>query len=194
MMLTRTKNLDSSLILLLTALLLSPALLQAEGILKWTDARGVVHYGDEAPRNQRVKEIDMPKLTVVEDYGKQWLPLEPEQPAQAKSRTSVNVKKVAVNPSFQPSYTRLDFIAPKSGQIIKAKDGDITAMLKVKPPLKKGHKLIITIDGKAQKKTRSRIANFSNLTAGKHTMSAQIVDNSGALKMRTNPLSFKVNR
>jgi len=67
-------------------------------------------------------------------------------------------------------------------------------MIKVKPPLKKGHKLIITIDGKAQKKTTSRIANFNNLTAGNHTLSAQIVDNSGALKMRSNELSFKVKR
>ncbi len=192
-MLSHTDQVSSSLKIILTTLLLSPALLQAEGILKWTDARGVVHYGDEAPRNQRTKSIDMPQLTVVDDYGKQWLPLEPEKPKQAKFR-SVSVKKVAVSSSFQPSYTKLDFIAPKSGQTIKAKDGDITAMLKVKPPLKTGHKLVITIDGKAQKKTRSRIANFSSLAAGKHTLSAQIVDNSGELKMRTDELTFSVKR
>ena len=192
-MLSHPHRIYLSLKIILTTLLLSPALLQAEGILKWTDARGVVHYGDEAPRNQRTKAIDMPQLTVVEDYGKQWLPLEPKKPKQAKFR-SVSVKKVAVSPSFQPSYSKLDFIAPKSGQTIKAKDGDITTMLKVKPPLKAGHKLVITIDGKAQKKTRSRIANFSSLAAGKHTLSAQIVDNSGALKMRTDELTFSVKR
>ncbi len=193
-MLIHTKNSDSSLTILLTALLLCPSLLQAEGILKWTDARGVVHYGDEAPHNQRAKAIDMPKLTVVEDYGKQWLPLESKKPKKIATPSSANVKKVAVSPSFQPSYSKLDFIAPKSGQLIKAKDGDITAMLKVKPPLKSGHKLVISIDGKAQKKTRSRIANFNNLPAGKHTLSAQIVDNSGALKMRTNELTFNISR
>ena len=192
-MLSQTSHIHLSIKIILIALLTSPVLLQAEGILKWTDAQGVVHYGDEAPRNQRAKAIDMPQITVVEDYGKQWLPLESEKPKAAKFR-SISVKKVAVKSSFQASYTTLDFIAPKSGQTIKAKDGDITAMLKVKPPLKKAHKLIITIDGKAQKKTRSRIANFSNLPAGKHTLSAQIVDNSGALKMRTDELTFNVKR
>lgn len=176
-------------------LLFSPALLQAEKILKWTDARGVVHYGDEAPRNQRAKALDMPNITVVKDYGKQWLPLEPIKKAVKPKFRSVSTKKVgASSANFQPSYSKLDFIAPKSGQLIKAKDGDVTAMLKVKPPLKNGHNLVITIDGKSQKKTRSRIANFNNLSAGKHTLSAKIIDNNGALKMRTNELTFIINR
>ena len=178
----------------LVIIIFNPSLLQADKILKWTDARGVVHYGDEAPRNRRAKPIDMPQITVVKDYGKQWLPLEPVNKPEKPKFRSISTKKVGSAAQFQPSYSRLDFIAPKSGQLIKAKDGDVTAMLKIKPPLKKGHHLIISIDGKSQKKTRSRIANFNNLAAGKHTLSAQIVDNRGVLKMRTEPLSFKISR
>ena len=174
---------------------LIPMLLNAEGFYKWTDARGVVHYGEKAPENQRAKTVDMPPITVAEDYGKQWLPLEPLKKAAASKPNPVSgVKKIAVNPDFQPTYKILKFIAPKTGQVIKAKDGDVSAMLSVKPPLKKGHKIIFMIDGKAQKKSRSRISNFTSLKAGKHSLSANIIDSNGKVQMASGELSFNINR
>ncbi len=96
---------------------LIPMLLSAEGFYKWTDARGVVHYGEKAPENGRADRVDMPPITVAEDYGKQWLPLEPlEKKARSKPKTVAGVKKIAVDPDFQATYKTLKFIAPKTGQ------------------------------------------------------------------------------
>lgn len=170
--------------------------LTADSFYKWTDARGVVHYGEEPPKNQRVKPIEMPEITVVEDYGKQWLPLETEKkPKSSPKAASSNapVQKVA-NPGYKPSYESLKFIAPRDGQIINAKDGDVSAMMSVKPPLKKGHKLVFTIDGKAKPKASSRIFNFKNLNTGNHTASVLIVDANGKVQMNSKELSFVVKR
>ena len=176
---------------------LIPMLLNAEGFYKWTDNRGVVHYGEKAPKNSSANRVDMPPITVAEDYGKQWLPLEAlEKTARSKPNpvAIAGVKKIAVDPDFQPTYKVLKFIAPKTGQVIKAKDGDVSAMLSVKPPLKKGHTIIFMIDGKAQKKSRSRISNFTSLKAGNHSLSANIIDSNGKVQMASGELSFNISR
>jgi len=175
---------------------LMPLVLNAEGFYKWTDARGVVHYGEEAPKNSRANVVDMPPITVAEDYGKQWLPLELEKPENSKPSpvATAGVKKIAVEPDFQPTYNSLIFIAPKAGQSIKARDGDVSAMLSVKPPLKKGHKIIFIMDGKAQRKSKSRISNFTNLNEGKHSLSANIINADGKVQMTSDELTFGINR
>jgi len=170
--------------------------LTAENFYKWTDARGVVHYGEEPPKNQRSKSIEMPQITVVEDYGKQWLPLELDNKPKKARKTApsnVPVQKVATS-GYVPSYESLKFLAPRSGQIIEAKDGDVSAMMSVKPPLKKGHNLVFSIDGKAKPKARSRISNFKNLSAGNHTVNVLIIDANGKVQMNSESLSFKVKR
>ncbi|HIO97429.1 MAG TPA: DUF4124 domain-containing protein [Leucothrix sp.] len=176
---------------------LIPLLLNAEEFYKWTDARGQTHYGEKAPQNQRAKAVEMPAITVLENYGKQWLPLEPLKKV-ARSKPSpvavAGVKKIAVASDFQPSYETLKFIAPKAGQVIKAKDGDVSAMLSVKPPLKRGHKIVFLMDGKANSKSKSRIANFTNLTTGTHSLSAKIIDSNGKTQMASGELKFDINR
>lgn len=169
--------------------------LTAENVFKWTDSRGVVHYGEEAPKNQRSQSLEMPQITVIEDYGKQWLPLESNKPKKSRKATSSNVpvQKVAAAGHTQ-SYESLKFLAPRAGQVIEAKDGDISAMMSLKPPLKKGHKLVFSIDGKAKPKVSSRISNFKNLSAGKHTVSVLIVDANGKVQMNSDSLSFQVKR
>jgi hypothetical protein len=181
--------------ILLLLVTLVPFCLSADGFYKWTDKRGVVHYGEEAPKNSRAKTVDMPPMTILNDYGNQWKPLAPLA-SERKTARSVQVNKVAVSgaTSSSPTYLSFSFIAPKSGQKIKAKDGDISAMLSIKPPLKKGHKVVFIMDGKSSNPSTSRISNFTNLTAGNHALSANIVSGSGSPVMKSEEIRFSINR
>lgn len=161
----------------------------AESFYKWVDARGNTQYGDKPPAGKGAKKVKMPAITVIKDYSKQWKPLDldnkslPNQPGSAKTPVRNNPK----------SYTTFAFVAPKGGQTIRANDGDISAMLSLKPPLKKGHKITFSINGKEVAKSKSRTNNFSNLTRGTHTISAKIVNNRGKI-LKSSSVTFHVQR
>ncbi len=168
----------------------------ADGVYKWKDARGVIQYGDEPPKNGNVRPFAMPAITVIENYGEQWKPLQNNSAPVTSPTRSVAAKPIIRAPVkvFKPSYNSLRFIAPKSNQIIKAKDGDVSAMISLKPPLKKGHKVIFVPNGKNAGSSKSRISNFKNLSNGSHSVSANIVDLSGNIVMKGAVVPFQVKR
>jgi len=165
----------------------------AEGFYKWVDARGVTQYGDEPPASARAKKMKMPAITVLKDYGKQWETPEITSPRAIPQQPLI--RKAAPTAAPRPiQYTTLAFIAPKAGQTINAENGDVSAMLSIKPPLKKEHTLHFIVDGKKVAQGRSRIANFSNLSNGTHSVKIFIVDGGGNILQASKDLSFKVNR
>ena len=183
-------------ILLLVSIITSCFTASADGIFKWKDARGNTQYGDQPPKKSRARAVDMPPLTVIEDYGKQWEPLhfKTEAPLKNTGKRQATILKTKSVPSFIPSYQSLNFIAPKANQIIYAKDGDVSAMLSLKPPLKRGHSIVFYIDGKRMNSGSSRITNFKTLSAGSHSVFASIIDQKGKLAMKSDVISFNVKK
>ena len=177
----------SSLIILFLTVVSSPAF--SDGYFKWIDSRGEIQYGDSPPKNTRLENLVLPELTVIEAYGDQWA---------TPANSSANQRKPRVTQkSFSESvenYERFIFIAPKANQVIRAKDGDVSAMMSISPPLKAGHKLSFKLDGKSREKSRSRIANFTNLTVGYHTLSADILDSRGAVVQSSDTIKFRIIR
>ena len=194
----------SCFVLLTAFLLLMTSASQADGVYKWKDARGVIQYGDEPPKSSHARQFKMPEITVIENYGEQWKPIQ-NNPApivgqpQRRQQPAIAPKQViavaaAPKKVYIPQYKVLGFIAPKSNQTIRAEDGDISAMLSIKPPLKKGHKVIFVLNGKNAGSSRSRITNFKNLSNGSHSVSANIVDRSGTIVMKGAVVPFQVKR
>ena len=173
--------------LLLVAFFLTNNSIQAEGLYKWTDAKGNTQYGDQPPANSNAKQIDLPKITIIDNYADQWKPIKFDDSTQKKQPEKVKQS------SSLDTYTKLDFLAPKPNQGIRANDGDVTAMISIKPPLKKGHKFIYSIDGKATSETKSRTKNFSNLNRGGHTITVKVVDARGKT-VKSNSVGFSVLR
>lgn len=158
----------------------------AEGFYKWKDARGNIQYGDKPPGNVKSEAISLPKLTVIEDYGEQWKPVsfpESVDPYQQQAAS----KKVAL------SYTSLTFLAPKNNQSIRANDGDVSAMISIKPKLKEGHVIAFFLDGKEVSKGNSRTSNFTNLSRGEHSVSVKIMDENGKV-LKSESVNFTVQR
>ncbi len=158
----------------------------AEGFYKWKDARGNIQYGDRPPANVKAQPMKMPKLTVIENYGDQWKPVtfpresDPYQQQETSKTTGV-------------TYTSLSFVAPKANQSIRANDGDVSAIISLKPPLKAGHVITFSIDGKEVAKGSSRTNNFSNLPRGEHSVSVKVMDDKGKL-LKSESVRFTVLR
>lgn len=165
----------------------SQSILQADGLYKWIDARGNTQYGDKPPAGVKAKPIDLPKITVIENYGEQWKPMNfKEQPTEPK-------EAIKQTQSSSSPYTKLSFLAPKANQAIRANDGDVSAMISIKPPLKKGHKFVFSIDGKTTGKSTSRTQNFSDLQRGNHTIGVKVIDDKGKT-LKSSSVGFNVLR
>lgn len=168
------------------ALILSQSTVQADTLYKWKDARGNTQYGDSPPANVQAQAVDLPKITIIDNYAEQWKPLEFDQAQPEKQAKTIPLVK-------NNTYTKLAFLAPKQNQAIRANDGDVSAMVSIKPPLKKGHKLVFSIDGKAMKKGVSRTQNFSNLSRGSHNIGVSVVDQKGK-SIKNSSVTFNVLR
>ena len=164
----------------------------AEGFYKWKDAHGNTQYGDEPPIKAKAKRMKMPEITVIEGYGKQWQPLDGSTSTNNHAAPIVEYKP---KEQMSSSYTKLAFVAPKNNQVMSGGfKGEVSAMLSIKPPLKKGHVIAFSMDGKEVSRSKSRMSNFSNLGGGIHILTAKIVDRSGTVVMTSSPISFKVIR
>ncbi len=167
----------------------------AEGIFKWKNAQGKTQYGDEPPANVKLdKKFKMPEIMVIDGFKEQWKPLAGNIPKAATIAKSV--ARVPEPQKSQPViYTKLIFIAPKENQVIKSGfGGEVSAMLSIKPPLKKGHQIAFELDGKEVVRSKSRINNFSNLSGGSHAVTAKIVDKNGRVVMTSKSIVFNVER
>jgi hypothetical protein len=169
------------------AIILSQSVVYADGMYKWKDVRGNLQFGDTPPPNANAKALDLPKITIIDNYANQWKPIKFEQ-AQT-NKTPENENEVSNN----SSYNKLSFLAPKQGQAIRANDGDVSAMISINPPLKKEHQLVFSIDGKALGKGKARTKNFSNLNRGNHTIVVKVIDNSGKT-LKSSSVGFNVLR
>jgi hypothetical protein len=187
-------NSKFSFIVSIALTMLSMQAIQAEGFFKWKDARGNTQYGDKPPENAKAKRFKMPEITVIEGYGKQWKPL--DGVVATKSSAPIITNKTAAAAQAKTAiYTKFVFVAPRNNQIIRGGfNGEVSAMLSIKPPLKKGHQIAFSLDGKEVSRSSSRTKNFSSLAGGAHTVAASIVDKSGNIIMSGNSVAFNVIR
>ena len=173
--------------LLAITLLFAHSVVQAEGFYKWKDARGNIQYGDQPPSGSKAEKVAMPAITVIDNYADQWKPMEFDNAAE-------ELLKLEEPPQRKVSaYDKLEFIAPKANQSIRANDGDVSAMISVKPPLKAGHEIVFILDGKEVSKGSARTSNFTNLPRGSHTVNAKIVDQKGK-PLKSSSVTFNVQR
>ena len=183
-----------SLILVASFSFLATQLVSAEGFYKWKDARGNTQYGDSPPENVRAKRMKMPEIMVIDGFKEQWKPLEEDTPKPDTVKKSLEQQPVAKQ-SNPVLYTKLAFIAPRDKQVMNTSfNGAISTMLTIKPPLKKGHHIILTLDGKDIPKSTSRTNNFSNLSRGIHTVLAKIIDRKGKTINQSEAISFRIMR
>lgn len=140
----------------------------AEGVYKWKDQYGKTQYGDKPPKSVKTEQFKMPAITVIKNYGNQW--------SSSSVDSSYGEDSQSKRGSSGSNYSSLTIVAPKADQAIRANDGDVTLMIDIKPKLKKGHSIVVFLDGKQVSNGSSRAVNLPSLDRGLHQVRADVQD------------------
>ena len=156
---------------LLLILLLLAANASADTIYKWTDERGVVHYGDK-PLGPGAKPAKLPAL---QGYS------------VLDSKTKGGGKKFRVPPSEGPS---VQVTAPSPDATLSSADGKFTVAVAISPGLSTGQNLNYYLDGELQNPTPtpSLAFLFTGAEKGDHMISVGVIDGNGRELSRSDPV------
>ncbi|WP_411886932.1 DUF4124 domain-containing protein [Hydrocarboniphaga effusa] len=168
-------------LLLLTSFLL-PGLPAAAEVYRWTDANGVVHYGDKAP-DAKAKPAQLPQLQVI-----------PGTPAAAAPGKPAGASDPTAEPAPAAEKPRLSIAAPQPEQVIRDTSRQLSVRVDLQSPLPEGAGLIYYLDGVAQnaQPTQERGQIIGNVDRGSHLVDVGVVDRNGKPLVRTPPVIVHV--
>ncbi|MEM7401796.1 MAG: DUF4124 domain-containing protein [Pseudomonadota bacterium] len=94
------------------------------------------------------------------------------------------------------TYSVLIITSPKNDAVINDNKGAVTINFQSKPALqtRKGHKYVISIDGKEVYQGSSTITALKDVDRGSHTISAKVIASDGSTKISAKPVSFTFNQ
>ena len=96
-----------------------------------------------------------------------------------------------------PSYAQFTVVKPSYDQGVRANDGSVTVYLSLQPALMPGHTIVLAVDGEDGEKIRTGESlnfNLSDMSRGRHTVAAKVVDEQGDVLIQTGPVGFYVLR
>ncbi len=96
-----------------------------------------------------------------------------------------------------PAYTAFSILSPAAGEEIRANDGNVTVRLSLEPRLAPGHVIRLNLDGEDGEQIRSGgdlAFPLTNLSRGRHSVEARVLDEAGNVLMRAGPVTFNVLR
>ncbi|WP_293389285.1 DUF4124 domain-containing protein [Nevskia sp.] len=163
-----------TVLLLLPLLSLTPA--SAE-VYRWTDAKGVTHYGDKAPSDQ-AKPVQLP-------------PLQTYSPPPVPS-TSPNSTASAEKPAEAGTPPPIRITSPAQDETIREAGKQLSVSVDV--ALRQGQGLLYFLDGVQQNKvaTVSTAFLFEAVERGEHSITAAVVTAEGKELIRAAPVTVNI--
>ena len=76
------------------------------------------------------------------------------------------------------SYEKIVVSNPENGSSVRSNSGNVTISVLVKPSLRSGHKILITMDGKELSKGTGTNISLTNIDRGSHTVGVSVIDSS----------------
>ena len=155
--------------ILIVCLLLDSATAVAE-IFRRMDPAGDVYFSDRPAPG--AKSVDVRLAPTVR--------LPSASPPANTSNTAE--KGDSGGPTMVPESAQFSIVKPSHNQGVRANDSSVTIYLELRPPLMPGHRIELSIDGDDGddgEKIRAGDTlnfNFSNLSRGRHEVSARVVD------------------
>lgn len=189
--------------LVLVGLLFAMTTASAE-IYRWTDASGKQVYGDEPPENARsVQAIELPTLTVAESFKAKPKPADlatksAELP-QAESSTnqsanSTQVVKTDAEPIAATGYDNFSILVPGADEVVRSNSGEVAIKIDLQPALKKGHGIVVYVDGKQVGETTEETLKIAGIERGEHSVFAVLHDAQDAILGNTEAVNFTLMR
>ena len=95
------------------------------------------------------------------------------------------------------AYTSFSIVSPASGEGVRSNNGNVTVQMKLEPGLKSGHTVKLKVDGE-DGKDMNMVDGMSiqlvNISRGRHTVEAMVINDGGEVLIQTEPVSFNVLR
>jgi hypothetical protein len=161
---------------LLGFILVAPSL--AEGIYKWEDPDGQVHYSD------------MPKEGAVE------VEVQPAQtfslPTTASTAAATSATDNNTDTEENQGYESLAIVSPGQEETIWNTGGKVTVSLNLQPGLKAGHSIRLYMDGQllADLPPSSSSLQLSDVYRGEHQVQAEVQNEKGQVQIKASPVTF----
>lgn len=96
-----------------------------------------------------------------------------------------------------PSYTEFAIVSPTDDEGVRANDGNVPVSLSLRPELMPGHTITLKIDGEDGKQVHAGeglTIELSNLSRGRHTVEARVVNETGDTLIQSGLVGFNVLR
>jgi hypothetical protein len=147
---------------------------------------GQVYFSDQPGAG--AEQVDLPPVQTIS------LP-----PVPAQTDTAVQAGSAARDAQDNPpaAYSEFAISSPTSEQGVRANNGDVTIHLSLQPALRPGHSIEVSVngeDGEAVYSTDSMMLELKNMSRGRHTAAATVVDANGEALIQASPVTFYVLR
>ena len=168
-------HLAVALVTVFAAFVLAAPVSAQQGIYRWVDDNGVVHFSD-TPRDG-AEEVE---ISPVQTFS---------APAAATARPAAAEGEAAEPDAL---YDALEIVSPSEEETIWNTGGVITVSVSPQPALKPGHSLAIYYNGQLINgdQPRATSVQLSEVFRGEHTISAEIRSASGRVLKRADPVTF----
>ena len=149
-------------------------------VFRRTGPDGHVYFSDQPGPD--AEQVDVTPAQTIS------LPPVPEQP---------DTGTTGQQDDAAPPYAEFTIVSPTSEQAVRANDGNVTVQLSLQPELIPGHTIALKIDGEDGEKINTgngMAVELSNLSRGRHTVEARVIDEKGSVLIQTGVVSFNVLR
>jgi hypothetical protein len=146
-------------------------------IYRWVDEDGVVHYSDQpGPGAEEVQLQSAPTIRM------------PAPRRRSAARPAVEDEQERAS-----GYERLEFASPAAEETLWNIGGILDVSLSLQPALQQGHQVRVYFDGSPVSVNSTRF-QLQEVYRGTHNLQAEVLDRSGALMIRSEPIRFYVQQ
>jgi hypothetical protein len=164
-------------LILVLCLTLATGVAQGQKIYKYVLPDGKVVYSDTPPPDAGAEKVELSPL--------QTFSAPPAAPLGSGDREK---KKEG------ESYEEFTITKPANDETIRDNGGNISISLSLKPGLKGGHSIDVTMDGKSLGSGRGTSITLTDVDRGSHSVQATVKDESGKAVAKSNSVTFHLKR
>lgn len=163
-------------ILALLALLVAGAVMA--DAYTWVDEEGVVHFSD----------VPVPGATRIQLAE----PNAAQSPAPRRT-TQASTSDTEETPAEPFRYTSFEIVSPGAEETLWNIEGVLNVSLSLAPALQPGHQIRVYYDG-APRIVSGTSFQLNEVWRGVHNLQAEVLDETGAMQIRTRPTRFYVQQ
>ena len=149
----------------------------ADGVYKWTDEEGQMHFSDTPHAGAQEIDIAPPQSFSL--------------PAPPVSTSSSSAPDETADTAGQAVYKSLEISSPSTEDTIWNTGGQVSVAINLQPGLQTGHRIRVYMDGQQQDlPPRTSSTQLTDVPRGEHQLRTEVRDENGKVLIRSEPVTF----